>query len=93
MLPSDLGDLFATTPNLVIHIGLVVVVPREGRVDLGERKMWKLEVHLFHGRAVCQLIQDNLDDLDIRVVDPGYSVFVNADVRNRLRDHGQLSFK
>src|SRR5438094_332785 len=48
-------------------------------------------VNCFRVPSVGQVIEDHLDDLDVRVVNPGSSLLVQADVRRRssLSCHGR----
>ena len=47
LLRGPLFDFFKATVNLAVHIGLVIVVEGQGRVDLGQAQMRILKMHLL----------------------------------------------
>jgi hypothetical protein len=58
----------------------MIVVIRQGSVDLGQGKVRILKVHLFGARPVREFVHDHFNDFDVGLVNPGHASFIEPDV-------------
>src|SRR5438093_834918 len=72
--PQSLGDF-------LVKLSLMIVVMAECRVDLSQREVRMLVMHLLGTPSVGQMVEHDLNHLHVRVVDPCAPGGVDSDVR------------
>ena len=70
--------------NLGVHLRLVIVIPRERGIYLGKRKVRMVLLNRLGIPAVTEVVERDFDDLDVGVVNPRASRFIEANVRLRF---------
>lgn len=78
------AETFALLLNLRIHRGLMVVIPRQGGIDLGQRKVRMILLDGFSSPAVSQVIQGEFDDLDVGIVNPSAAPLIAMNMGPRF---------
>jgi len=73
--------------DLGVHLRLVIVIVRKRRVNLREREVRVLKMHLLGARSMRKFVEDNFDDFDVRLVDPGHTPVVQPDMRCGFSRH------
>ncbi len=66
--------------NLLIEHALVVVIVGQRRVDLCQREVRELKMHLLGAAPVGALVENQFDDFHVGVVDPGGAITVESDM-------------
>ena len=56
--------------DLVVHLRLMIVIPRQRGINLGEREVRMVLLNRLGVPAVGEMVEDDFDDLDVRVVNP-----------------------
>ena len=77
--------------DLRVELGLVVVVIRERGMNLAQREVGMLEMDLFCAPPVRNLIERNLDYFRCRIVDPGDTAVIEADMSLGYCGHNQMT--
>ena len=95
-LTSQRGDAVELCGDHRIEFWLMIVVVRQGRVDLGQRQMRMLPLHFISVPVMGDPVQSHFNDLGRRPGNRGRPRFINSDVRispGRGRDHGSVLFQ
>jgi hypothetical protein len=77
--------------DLSVEVSLVIVVIRKCGVNLAQREVGMLEMDLFCAPAVRNLIERNLDYFRCRIVDPGDTAVIEADMSLGYCGHNQMT--
>jgi hypothetical protein len=73
-----------------IHLRLMIVIPRQRRIDLRQLTVRMVLLDGFGAPPVRQMIQNNLHDFDVGIVHPRAALPVQPNVRHRRRAwHGR----
>ena len=82
---AEFTDAFALTLDFLIHLTLVIIVPRQRRINLSEREMRMVFLDSICAPAVSHMIEHNFDHLHVGIVHPGAAVLVQFDMWNQCR--------
>jgi len=80
-------DALILTRDLGVHFRLMVVIPRQCGIDLGERKVRMILLNRLGVPTVAQMVERDFNDLDVGVVNPRPALVIEVNVRlflNRL---------
>jgi hypothetical protein len=78
------------TLDFGVKLLLVIIVIRQGSVNLSHGQMGMLEVDFFWASAMCYLVENDLDDFRIGVVNPGSSLSIKMDMSRRSLRHREV---
>lgn len=67
-----------------VHLGFMIVIAGQRRMDLSQREMWMGCVDLLRVPTISDMVHRDLDDLCVRIPDPGDSALVTPYVSDWL---------
>ncbi len=70
-----------------VEIRLVIMVVREGRVNLGERKMRMRRVNFLRVPSVGYVVHRHFNDFGIAVGNPCHAAIIPSNMSNGLDNH------
>src|SRR5436190_13649013 len=82
---AKFSNPFGLAFDFLVHLGLMIVIPRKSGVNLGKRKMRMIFVNRLRAPTVGDMIENNFNNLNIGIVHPRSPLRIDLDVRDNCR--------